>query len=150
MTGVQTCALPISLKMETLIKRHSTIMDEYDPDKHIGMIVDEWGTWFEVEVGTNPGFLYQQNTMRDALVAGINLNIFNKNCDRVKMANMAQLVNVLQSVVLTEGDKMLLTPTYHVFKLYKNHQGAELIQSYVETTDIGAETYQVPNIHESV
>ncbi|MBU3804041.1 MAG: alpha-N-arabinofuranosidase [Candidatus Cellulosilyticum pullistercoris] len=139
-----------TLRMEELVKRHSTIMDEYDPEKKIGLIVDEWGTWFNVESGTNPGFLYQQNTMRDALVAGINLNIFNKNCDRVKMANIAQMVNVLQSVILTEGEKMILTPTYYVFYLYKNHQDATLIHSHLQTTTIGSKAHQVPNLHESV
>lgn len=139
-----------TLRMEELVKRHSTIMDEYDPEKKIGLIVDEWGTWFNVEPGTNPGFLYQQNTMRDALVAGINLNIFNKNCDRVKMANIAQMVNVLQSVILTEGEKMILTPTYYVFYLYKNHQDATLIHSHLQTTTIGSKAHQVPNLHESV
>ncbi|MEG0687992.1 MAG: alpha-L-arabinofuranosidase C-terminal domain-containing protein, partial [Hungatella sp.] len=104
-----------TLEMETLIRRHGAIMDQYDPEKKIGMVIDEWGTWYDVEPGTNPGFLYQQNSMRDALVAGINLNLFHKNCDRVKMANIAQMVNVLQSVILTEGDQMILTPTYYVF-----------------------------------
>ncbi len=139
-----------TLYMETLINNHSAIMDKYDKDYKIGMIVDEWGTWFDCEPGTNPGFLYQQNTMRDALVAGINLNIFNKHCDRVKMANIAQLVNVLQAVILTEGEKMLLTPTYHVFNLYKCHQEAELLDSYVETEEIGLEECRVPNLSESV
>jgi alpha-N-arabinofuranosidase len=126
-------------------------MDEFDPDKKIGMIIDEWGTWYTVEPGTNPGFLYQQNTMRDALVAGINLNIFNKHCDRVKMANIAQMVNVLQAVILTEGEKMLLTPTYHVFNMYKYHQDAELLHSKIDTEMIGLEEeYMVPNLHESV
>ena len=112
-----------TMYMEELIRRHSAIMDQYDPDKKVGMIVDEWGTWYDVEPGTNPGFLYQQNTMRDALVAGINLNLFNKHSDRVKMANIAQMVNVLQSMILTEGEKMVKTPTYHVFDLYQVHQG---------------------------
>ena len=136
--------------METLIKRHGAIMDKYDPDKRIGMIIDEWGIWTDVEPGTNPGFLYQQNTMRDALVAGINLNLFNKNCDRVKMANIAQMVNVLQSVILTEGEKMIKTPTYHVFNMYKYHQGNELVESSIETKQIGTEKSQVPNLTESV
>lgn len=136
--------------MEELITRHGAIMDKYDPKKEIGLIVDEWGTWFTVEPGTNPGFLYQQNTMRDALVAGINLNIFNKHSDRVHMANIAQLVNVLQSVILTEGEKMLKTPTYHVFNMYKYHQDSMLVDSYVETETIGDEEYQVPNLTESV
>ncbi|MDR2045213.1 MAG: alpha-N-arabinofuranosidase [Clostridium sp.] len=136
--------------METLISRHGALMDRYDPAKRIGMIVDEWGTWYDCEPGTNPGFLYQQNTMRDALVAGINLNIFNRHCDRVKMANIAQLVNVLQSVILTEGEKMILTPTYHVFRMYQAHQGAELLDSRLETQDVGTERFQVPNLQESV
>lgn len=139
-----------TLYMEELIKHHTAIMDKYDHDNKIGLIVDEWGTWYDVEPGTNPGFLYQQNTMRDALVAGINLNIFNKHCDRVKMANIAQLVNVLQSVILTEGEKMVKTPTYHVFKMYSCHQDAELVESYVETKKIGVEdAHQVPNLTES-
>jgi alpha-N-arabinofuranosidase len=121
-----------TLYMEELVTRHSTIMDRYDPDKKVGLIVDEWGTWYNVEPGTNPGFLYQQNTLRDALVAGVNLNIFNNHCDRVKMANIAQTVNVLQAVILTEGEKMLLTPTYHVFNMYKVHQDAELLPVSLE------------------
>ena len=112
-------------------------------------IVDEWGTWFDVEPDTNPGFLYQQSTMRDALVAAINLNIFNQHSDRVVMANIAQMVNVLQAVILTEGSKMLLTPTYHVFDLYKEHQGATLLESSLETETIGGEN-PVPNLTQSV
>ena len=140
-----------TLFMETLVKQHSAIMDQYDPEKKIGLIVDEWGNWFDCEPGTNPGFLYQQNTMRDALVAGINLNIFNKNCDRIKMANIAQIVNVLQSVILTEGEKMVLTPTYHVFNMYKVHQDAELLDSSVDNQKIGLEPeHMVVNLHESV
>ena len=131
--------------------KNDHIMSKYDPEKRIGLLVDEWGTWYNVEEGTNPGFLYQQNTMRDALVAGINLNIFNKHCDRVHMANIAQLVNVLQSVILTEGEKMLLTPTYYVFCMYKEHQGAELVESTITTEQIGLEKeYMVPNLNESV
>ena len=140
-----------TLYMEELIRRHGAIMDKYDPKKEIGLIVDEWGTWFTVEPGTNPGFLYQQNTMRDALVAGINLNIFNKHSDRVRMANIAQIVNVLQSVILTEGEKMIKTPTYHVFNMYKYHQDAMLVDSHIDTETIGVEEeYQVPNLTESV
>lgn len=111
--------------MDELISKHSTIMDRYDPEKKVALVVDEWGTWFDAEPGTNPGFLYQQNSLRDALVAGIHLNIFNDHSDRVRMANIAQTVNVLQAIVLTEGARMLLTPTYHVFDMYQVHQDAE-------------------------
>ena len=143
--------LKATLRMEELIRRHGAIMDQYDPEKKIGMVIDEWGTWYDVEPGTNPGFLYQQNTMRDALVAGINLNLFNKNCDRVKMANIAQMVNVLQAVILTDGEKMLKTPTWHAFNLYKEHQDAELVESSVETKQIGLEEdAQIPDLSESV
>ena len=114
-------------------------------------MVDEWGTWFACEPGTNPGFLYQQSTVRDALVAGVTLNIFNKHCDRVKMANIAQMVNVLQAVILTEGEKMVKTPTYHVFHMYRHHQGAELLNSTLSGSgEVGPEEWRVPNITESV
>ena len=138
-------------RMDELVSRHTAIMDKYDPEKVVGLSVDEWGTWFAVEPGTNPGFLYQQNTIRDALVAGITLNIFNKHCDRVKMACIAQMVNVLQSVILTEGEKMLRTPTYHVFHMFKDHQGAELLQSALSGVGtIGEGKCEVPELTESV
>ena len=138
-----------TLHMEELLTKHGAIMDQYDPDKRIGLIVDEWGTWFDVEEGTNPGFLYQQNTMRDALVAGINLNLFNKHSDRVRMANIAQLVNVLQAVILTEGERMIKTPTYYVFKMFKKHMEAELLHSHLVTEEIGTEDWRVPHVTES-
>ena len=140
-----------ALGMDELIYRHGAIMDQYDPDKKIGMMVDEWGCWHDVEPGTNPGFLFQQSTMRDALVAGATFNIFNRHCDRVKMGCIAQIVNVLQSVILTDGADMILTPTYHVFDMYKYHQDAMLVDSSVETETIGVEDeWQVPNLTESV
>jgi alpha-N-arabinofuranosidase len=120
-----------TLLMEELLSKHSIIMDKYDPQKRVGLITDEWGTWYNVEPGTNPGFLYQQNTMRDAIVAGINLNIFNAHCDRVKMANIAQTVNVLQAVILTDKEKMVLTPTYWAYYLYKVHQDATLLPIFL-------------------
>ncbi len=135
-------------KMEELVCRHGDIMNRYDPEKKIGMIVDEWGTWYDVEEGTNPGFLYQQNTMRDAIVAGLTLNIFNKHSDRIKMANIAQTVNVLQSVALTDGEEMLLTPTYYTFKMYKDHQGNTLLGSYITTPNLSANS-TLPKLIES-
>ena len=113
--------------IEDLLAQHSAIMDQYDPAKRVGLVVDEWGSWYEVEPGTNPGFLYQQNSLRDALVAAIHLNAFNNHCDRVHMANIAQTINVLQAMILTQGEQMLLTPTYHVFEMLKVHQGATLL-----------------------
>jgi len=111
-------------EIEDVLIKHIGTMDKYDPKKKIGLLVDEWGTWFDVEPGTNPGFLFQQNTLRDAFVAAISLNIFNKYSDRVRMANIAQIVNVLQSMILTKDDKMVLTPTYYIFDMYKVHQDA--------------------------
>lgn len=119
--------------IDRIISRHCDIMNKYDPDKKINLIVDEWGTWYDVEPGTNPGFLYQLSTMRDAVVAALSLNIFNKHSDRISMANIAQTVNVLQSVVLTDGEDMVLTPTYYVFKMFKEHQNNTLIGSYITT-----------------
>ena len=130
-----------TLMMETFVTRHSAIMDKHDPQKRVGLIVDEWGTWYDVEPGTNPGFLYQQSTMRDALVAGINLNIFNNHCERVKMANIAQMINVLQAMILTDKEKILLTPTYHVFEMFVPHQEATLLPSKLTCDDytVGSE-----------
>jgi alpha-N-arabinofuranosidase len=116
-----------TLRMEEFIAKHSAIMDKYDPQKKVGLMVDEWGTWYDPAPGRDMGALYQQNSLRDAVVAGINLNIFNNHSDRVQMANVAQMVNVLQAMVLTDGPKMLLTPTYHVFEMYKVHQNATLL-----------------------
>jgi alpha-N-arabinofuranosidase len=138
-----------TLFMEELIHEHSAIMDRYDPDKKIALLVDEWGTWYNVEEGTNPGFLYQQNSMRDAMVAAINLNIFNKHADRVKMANIAQVVNVLQAVILTEGAKMLLTPTYYVFEMLGAHQGNQLLDSFLASGTTGTEDVTIPDVLES-
>ncbi len=122
-----------TLRMEELITKHSAIMDKYDPAKKVGLIVDEWGTWYDVEPGTNPGFLFQQNTLRDAIVAGLNFHIFQRHADRVTMANIAQLVNVLQSLVLTDGPKMTVTPTYHVFEMFQVHQGATSLPVDLQT-----------------
>jgi alpha-N-arabinofuranosidase len=116
-------------KMDKFIKGHSTIMDKYDPDKKVHLIVDEWGGWYEIEKGGTA--LYQQNSMRDAVIAGTTLNIFHDHADRVKGANIAQIVNVLQSVILTEGSKMILTPTYHVMKMYNVHQDAKSLNQVV-------------------
>src|SRR5258707_13874225 len=102
-----------ALLMEELVTRHSAIMDKYDASKKVALVVDEWGGWYDVELGTNPGFLYQQNTMRDAMIAGTTLNTFHNHADRVRMANLAQAMNVLQAVILTNDEKMGLTPTYH-------------------------------------
>ncbi len=116
-----------ALQIEELVERHSAIMNVYDPGKKIALVVDEWGGWYDVEKGTNPAFLFQQNTMRDAMIAGVTLNIFNNHCDRVRMANLAQTVNVLQAVVLTEGERMIVTPTYHVMEMYTVHQDALML-----------------------
>lgn len=124
--------------MDHVIKQNSTVLDEYDPDKEIWLIVDEWGAWYPVEPGTNPRFLYQQNSMRDAVVAALTLHIFQDHCDRVQMANLAQTVNVIQALCLTEGEKMILTPTYHVFDMFKGHHDATAL-----SIDLECEIYTV-------
>ncbi|MCR5675881.1 MAG: alpha-N-arabinofuranosidase [Lachnospiraceae bacterium] len=140
-----------ALGIEKMIAGHTAVIDQFDPEKKIGFAVDEWGNWFDVEKGTNPGFLYQQSTVRDALVAGITLNIFNKRCDRVRMACLAQMINVLQSVILTEGDRMVKTPTWHVLHQFRHHQGAELLESALtEAGETGTEKWTVPAVTESV
>jgi len=138
-----------TLLMDDLLTKHDTVMTKYDPEKRVGLVVDEWGTWYNVEPGTNPGFLYQQNTMRDALVAGINLNIFHQHSDRVQMANLAQMVNVLQAVLLTEGDKMVKTPTYHVMDMYKVHQDAQHVPVRLSCGTVERNGESVPQVHAS-
>jgi len=116
-----------TLKMADLIDKHAAIMDKYDPEKKIALVVDEWGAWYDAAPGTNPGFLIQQNSQRDAILAALNINIFARRADRVRMANIAQMVNVLQAMILTDKEKMILTPTYHVFKMYVPFQDATFI-----------------------
>ena len=130
-------------RMESIVTEHSKVMDKYDPQKRVGLYVDEWGTWYDVEPGTNPGFLYQQNTLRDALVAAINLNIFHAHAERVRMTNIAQMVNVLQAMILTDKEKMALTPTYHVYHMYKPFRGATALPVDVKapTRKVGVNEY---------
>lgn len=120
-------AMKRALRIEELVVRHAAIMDRYDPRRRVALIVGEWGMWHDVEPGSNPGFLYQQNTLRDALVAAVSLDVFNRHADRVRGANIAQMVNVLQSMILTRGSQMVLTPTYLVFELYTVHHDAVLL-----------------------
>ena len=135
-----------ALRMNELVEKHSAIMDKYDPDNNIDLVVDEWGGWYTVEEGTNPGFLYQQNTMRDAMIAGATLNIFHNHARRVKMANLAQTVNVLQAVILTKEEKMILTPTYHVMNMFKVHQDAQLIPVSFNSPNYTLEGKSLPAI----
>jgi alpha-N-arabinofuranosidase len=116
--------LQASLTMEQKIAKHSAIMDKYDPDKKVALVVDEWGVWLAENPGSPKGFLQQQNSMRDAIVAALNFNIFARHADRVRMANIAQMVNELQSLILTDGPKMLLTPTYYIHQMYLPFQDA--------------------------
>ena len=138
-----------TLKMETLVTRHSAIMDKYDAQKKVGLVIDEWGTWYDVEPGTNPGFLLQQNTLRDAIVAGLNFHIFQQHADRVAMTNIAQTINVLQAMILTDKGKMVLTPTYHVFEMFKVHQGATTLKLDLTTPDYSFGSDQLPAVSAS-
>jgi alpha-N-arabinofuranosidase len=142
-------AMVSCLRIEDLVRKHSAIMDKYDPKKRMALVVDEWGIWTDAEPGTNPAFLYQQNSLRDALIAATTLNIFNNHADRVKMANLAQTVNVLQSLILTDKDKMLLTPTYHVFDLYKVHQDARSLPLQYWTPDYVHGGEKIPAVNAS-
>ncbi len=126
-----------TLAIDGILKKAGDVMSKYDKPGRIGLFVDEWGTWWDAEKGDNPGFLYQQNTLRDAVVAGCFLNIFNQHCDRVRMANIAQTNNVLQAMILTKGEKMIVTPTYYVFEMFKVHQGARFLPC-----DINCSPYQ--------
>jgi alpha-L-arabinofuranosidase len=132
--------------MDELLTKHSAIMDKYDPKKRVGLVVDEWGTWYDATPGTNPGFLQQQNTMRDAIVAGLNFHLFQNHAERVTMANIAQMINVLQAMILTDKEKMVLTPTYHVFEMYKVHQGATSLPVALTTPDYTLGDARIPAV----
>ncbi len=142
--GIKNC-----LKIEEIINKHSAIMDKYDAAKKTGLVVDEWGIWTDAEPGTNPSFLFQQNSLRDALIAATTLNIFNNHCDRVRMANLAQTVNVLQALILTNKEKMLLTPTYFVFDMYKIHQDAKFLPIELKSVDYEFQGQKIPALNVS-
>jgi alpha-N-arabinofuranosidase len=137
------------LFMEELVRKHGTIMDKYDPKGKVAMIVDEWGTWYEVEPGTHPRFLYQQNSIRDAIVAATHFDIFHKYADRVRMANIAQTINVLQAMILTDKEKMIVTPTYHVFEMYAVHQDATMVPIDVQSEEYAFGDYSFPAVSAS-
>ncbi len=136
-----------ALRMDELITKHGAIMDRFDPEKRVGLIVDEWGTWYDADPGTNPGFLYQQNTLRDALVAALGLHVFHRHHARVTMANIAQMVNVLQSMIATRGAEMVLTPTFHVFEMYQPHQGATVLPVEGTAPDYTLGGVTLPGVH---
>ncbi|RVU04506.1 alpha-N-arabinofuranosidase [Novosphingobium umbonatum] len=134
-------------KMEELLTKHAAVMDKYDPAKRVNLAVDEWGIWTDVEPGTNPGFLYQQNSLRDALLAGVNINLFIRHADRVRMTNIAQMVNVLQAMILTRDAQMVLTPTYHVFDMYRPFQDATSLPLDLPKIWYGRDEWVVPALH---
>jgi alpha-L-arabinofuranosidase len=138
-----------TLKMDEYITNHGAIMDKFDPNKRVGMIIDEWGTWYDPEPGTNPGFLYQQNTIRDGLVAALNFHIFHRHADRVKMTNIAQTINVLQAMILTQKEKLILTPTYHVFEMFKTHQDGEFLPVELTTPSETHDSLELPQVSAS-
>ena len=135
-----------TLRMDDFIARNSEILDKYDPARRVAFAVDEWGTWYDPEPGREPGFLYQQNTLRDAVVAALNLNVFHRHAERVRLANIAQMVNVLQAMILTKGPQMILTPTYHVFRLFRPFQDATYLPTELDTPTYASGTASVPGI----
>jgi len=138
-----------TLKMDELVTKHAAIMDKTDPEKRIGLAIDEWGTWYDVEPGTEPGFLFQQNTMRDALVAALNFHIFQRHADRVVMTNIAQTVNVLQAMILTDKEKMIRTPTYWVYEMFKVHQGGTVLPVDLQSPDYVFGQERIPAVSAS-
>src|SRR5947207_3761745 len=135
--------------MNSLVEKHSAIMDKYDPGKKVALVVDEWGGWYAPLPGSNPGFLAQQNSLRDAVLAALNLNIFARHADRVRMANIAQMINVLQAMILTDKEKMVLTPTYHVFEMYTVHHDAKLLPSELQSADCESASDKIPQVNVS-
>jgi len=135
-----------ALRMDELVTKHSQIMDKYDPEKRIGLYVDEWGTWYDPAPGRNPGFLWQQNSLRDALVAAVTFDIFHRHADRVRMSAIAQMVNVLQAMILAEDDQMILTPTYHVFHMYIPFQGATSLPADIKAPRYRHSDWSMPAV----
>jgi alpha-N-arabinofuranosidase len=135
-----------TLRIDEMIRKHVAIMDKHDPEKRVGLYVDEWGSWYDVEPGTNPGFLFQQNTLRDAVLAGLNLNVFHAHAERVRMTNIAQMINVLQAMILTDKEKMLLTPTYHVFEMYLPFQNSTLLPTELATPEYKHGEVSIPAV----
>jgi alpha-N-arabinofuranosidase len=138
-----------ALYMDELVTKHSAVMDRFDPEKKVGLMVDEWGTWYTSLPGFNPGFLHQQNSLRDALVAAIHFNIFGQHADRVKLAAIAQMVNVLQAMILTSDEKMVLTPTYYAFEMYKPFKDATHLPLELASPTYQFGEYKVPAVHAS-
>ncbi len=138
-----------TLKLDGYIQKNRAVLDEYDPKGKVGLYLDEWGMWYDPQAGQNPGFLYQQNSLRDAVVAALNFNVFHKHADRVHMANIAQMVNVLQAMILTDKEKMLLTPTYHAFALYKPFQDAHYLPLTLKAPDYKLDKFTVPALSAS-
>ena len=135
-----------TLRMEDFIRQNSAVLDKYDPARKIAFAVDEWGTWYDPETGREPGFLYQQNTLRDAVVAALNFNIFHQHAERVRLAAIAQMVNVLQAMILTKGPQMVLTPTYYAFRMFRPFQDATFLPADVLTPRYKLGNESVPAI----
>jgi len=135
-----------TLEMENLVTKESAVMDKYDPEKKVALVVDEWGAWYAPLPGTNPGFLVQQNSLRDAILASLNLNIFARHADRVRMANIAQMINVLQAMIITDKEKMILTPTYQVFKMYLPFQDAAYVPVAFDAGTYTHEDIRLPRL----
>ncbi|MGO9165455.1 MAG: alpha-N-arabinofuranosidase [Candidatus Sulfotelmatobacter sp.] len=138
--------LKSTLEMDALINEYSAIMDKYDPDKKVALVVDEWGGWYAPLPGNNPGFLVQQNSLRDAILAALNLNIFTRHADRVRMANIAQMINVLQAMIMTDKEKMVLTPTYYIFKMYVPFQDATFVPVTFDAGQYTHDTITLPRV----
>jgi len=138
--------LKSTLDMEDLITKHSAIMDRYDPQKKVALVVDEWGSWYAPLPGSNPGFLVQQNSLRDAILAALNLDIFARHADRVRMANIAQMINVLQAMIITDKEKMVLTPTYYVFKMYLPFQDATFLPVAFDAGTYAHDNIKLPRV----
>ena len=135
-----------TLAMDGIIAMHSAVMDKYDPKKSVALVVDEWGVWLKATPGTQPLHLEQQNSLRDAIAASLNLNIFARHADRVRMTNIAQMVNVLQAMILTDGPKMVLTPTYHVYKMYVPFQDAQVLPVSFKSADYTVDKIVLPKV----
>ena len=117
-------------------------MGEIDRRHRVKLVVDEWGAWHKAGTEVRPTHLFgQQITMRDAVVAALTLDTFHRHADKVAMANVAQLVNCLQSLFLADGDRFVTTPTFHVFEAYGAHVGGQSVRTLVSAPSIGTSAW---------
>jgi alpha-N-arabinofuranosidase len=138
-----------SFGIETMVYKHSEIMDRYDPGKKVALVMDEWGVWHSGASHMPEDCPHSPGTIRDAIVAAMMLNMFNNHCERLRVANIAMLVNALHPLYITHEDRLLRTPTSHVYEMFTVHHEATMLP-LITTADRGLPyDYTMPGFNAS-